>query len=316
MPLRRARRDASRLARLSNPAFPFLGFESNLVRDPKQNAPQGGVLFWIWRRGRDYSRLAPLALRARAARGSAHRFAVLVLAACAARARRLNDEAPGKGGLVISHLAEREGFEPSVRGYRTLTFQASPFDHSGTSPALRPGSPATKGGKVTRCNGKAQRDSLFLERFLVLHVLGNCNRLWRTRETGIGGRGARGRNAVCAGFRRRDHALRNDELRRPLGDFIGLVDERIAPVHRAGAEERQAGGKQKRAVTTHHFLLGIQTLIPAWASALMTGARFAPSSQVSGRRIPAGMRPMACSAHLTGMGLASTNSALCRPSRR
>src|SRR5690606_30313631 len=108
MPLRRARRDASRLARLSNPAFPFLGFESNLVRDPKQNAPQGGVLFWIWRRGRDYSRLAPLALRARAARGSAHRFAVLVLAACAARARRLNDAAPGEGGHVISHQAEED----------------------------------------------------------------------------------------------------------------------------------------------------------------------------------------------------------------
>ena len=31
-------------------------------------------------------------------------------------------------------LAEREGFEPSVRSSRTLTFQASPFDRSGTSP--------------------------------------------------------------------------------------------------------------------------------------------------------------------------------------
>ncbi len=33
-------------------------------------------------------------------------------------------------------MAEREGFEPSVRGYRTLAFQASPFDHSGISPIL------------------------------------------------------------------------------------------------------------------------------------------------------------------------------------
>ena len=33
-------------------------------------------------------------------------------------------------------LAEREGFEPSVRCYRTLAFQASPFDRSGTSPVL------------------------------------------------------------------------------------------------------------------------------------------------------------------------------------
>ena len=31
-------------------------------------------------------------------------------------------------------MAEREGFEPSVRNYRTPAFQASPFDRSGTSP--------------------------------------------------------------------------------------------------------------------------------------------------------------------------------------
>jgi len=31
-------------------------------------------------------------------------------------------------------MAEREGFEPSVRLWRTHTFQACAFDHSATSP--------------------------------------------------------------------------------------------------------------------------------------------------------------------------------------
>ena len=34
-------------------------------------------------------------------------------------------------------LAEREGFEPSIRFWRILTFQASAFDHSATAPHLR-----------------------------------------------------------------------------------------------------------------------------------------------------------------------------------
>ena len=33
-------------------------------------------------------------------------------------------------------LAEREGFEPSIRFCRILTFQASAFDHSATAPHL------------------------------------------------------------------------------------------------------------------------------------------------------------------------------------
>ena len=32
------------------------------------------------------------------------------------------------------NLAEREGFEPSIRGYRIHTFQACAFNHSATSP--------------------------------------------------------------------------------------------------------------------------------------------------------------------------------------
>ena len=31
-------------------------------------------------------------------------------------------------------VAEREGFEPSIRGYRIHTFQACAFDHSATAP--------------------------------------------------------------------------------------------------------------------------------------------------------------------------------------
>ncbi len=33
-------------------------------------------------------------------------------------------------------LAERAGFEPAVRGYRTLAFQASALNHSATSPSV------------------------------------------------------------------------------------------------------------------------------------------------------------------------------------
>ena|GEM_PF-1527084 len=37
-------------------------------------------------------------------------------------------------------VAEREGFEPSVRDDRTHTFQACSFDHSDTSPRIEQGS--------------------------------------------------------------------------------------------------------------------------------------------------------------------------------
>ncbi len=33
-----------------------------------------------------------------------------------------------------AQVAEREGFEPSIRFWRILTFQASAFDHSATAP--------------------------------------------------------------------------------------------------------------------------------------------------------------------------------------
>src|SRR3954471_8498697 len=36
--------------------------------------------------------------------------------------------------MLAEALAEREGFEPSIRFCRILTFQASAFDHSATAP--------------------------------------------------------------------------------------------------------------------------------------------------------------------------------------
>ena len=37
----------------------------------------------------------------------------------------------------VATLSEREGFEPSVRYYRTLAFQASALNHSAISPDIR-----------------------------------------------------------------------------------------------------------------------------------------------------------------------------------
>ena len=43
-----------------------------------------------------------------------------------------NEQGPHKGALFV--LAERVGFEPTVRENRTPDFESGPFDHSGTSP--------------------------------------------------------------------------------------------------------------------------------------------------------------------------------------
>ncbi len=40
---------------------------------------------------------------------------------------------------VFGDVAEREGFEPSIRFWRILTFQASAFDHSATAPHVLEG---------------------------------------------------------------------------------------------------------------------------------------------------------------------------------
>ena len=43
-------------------------------------------------------------------------------------------------------MAEREGFEPSIRFWRILTFQASAFDHSATAPHALEADPLRAGG--------------------------------------------------------------------------------------------------------------------------------------------------------------------------
>lgn len=43
--------------------------------------------------------------------------------------------------LYLKKMAEREGFEPSIRFCRILTFQASAFDHSATAPHAMKGRP-------------------------------------------------------------------------------------------------------------------------------------------------------------------------------
>ena len=40
-------------------------------------------------------------------------------------------------GAPLIFLAERVGFEPTVRGYRTPDFESGSFDHSDTSPIIR-----------------------------------------------------------------------------------------------------------------------------------------------------------------------------------
>ena len=50
--------------------------------------------------------------------------------ACSAGLR----QAPETRDKCRGRLAEQEGFEPSIRGYRIHTFQACAFDHSATAP--------------------------------------------------------------------------------------------------------------------------------------------------------------------------------------
>ena len=43
----------------------------------------------------------------------------------------------GSEAIAFIDVAERAGFEPAVRRYRTLAFQASAFDRSATSPLMQ-----------------------------------------------------------------------------------------------------------------------------------------------------------------------------------
>ena len=57
-------------------------------------------------------------------------------------------------------MAEREGFEPSIRFWRILTFQASAFDHSATAPHC------TGSGALTACKRFRKRPKAGTLRFM------------------------------------------------------------------------------------------------------------------------------------------------------
>ena len=106
----------------------------------RQGPPRGP--FSIWRRGWDGRCAAPKAaspLRSSGGMGAARPG--LPLRGCARRTGfeildplGENAKGPVKGPFRI--LAERVGFEPTVRCNRTPDFESGPFDHSGTSPGL------------------------------------------------------------------------------------------------------------------------------------------------------------------------------------
>ena len=62
-------------------------------------------------------------------------------------------------------MAEREGFEPSIRFWRILTFQASAFDHSATAPHSPEGAALARAGRLGKRSGACQ--SLFMLKSLL-----------------------------------------------------------------------------------------------------------------------------------------------------
>jgi hypothetical protein len=55
-------------------------------------------------------------------------------------------------------MAERQGFEPWIRFWRILTFQASAFDHSATAPHIRSRSSAALAAGVNRVGNQKRLD--------------------------------------------------------------------------------------------------------------------------------------------------------------
>ena len=76
----------------------------------------------------------------------------------------------GKPSHARIPVAEREGFEPSIRFCRILTFQASAFDHSATAPhalegeAFRQGLAQEQAGRGHRARGRASASLAALRR--------------------------------------------------------------------------------------------------------------------------------------------------------
>lgn len=68
-----------------------------------------------------------------------HRIICLVLSISGrteVQAKYRNDMQVADRIVISAPLAEREGFEPSVRGYRTQHFQCCLFNHSSTAPGV------------------------------------------------------------------------------------------------------------------------------------------------------------------------------------
>jgi hypothetical protein len=57
----------------------------------------------------------------------------------------------GSFAAGVRSMAEREGFEPSIRFCRILTFQASAFDHSATAPHALEASPPILWFRAVQC---------------------------------------------------------------------------------------------------------------------------------------------------------------------
>src|SRR5687768_8436883 len=58
---------------------------------------------------------------------------------------------------AFAKLAEREGFEPSIRFCRILTFQASAFDHSATAPHALEEAASSKTERQGQARRRARR---------------------------------------------------------------------------------------------------------------------------------------------------------------
>ena len=142
-------------------------FSPKLLPPPDTKKPPQGRSFCIWLRSRDS--LGPsMALALRAARCVVQNGYPAVLS----NPRVLTKASPSTTykktatRAVFLYLAEREGFEPSIRGYRIHTFQACSFSHSDTSP---------KSGRNDRASARQKqgykhqnRCSLFAIRYLTL----------------------------------------------------------------------------------------------------------------------------------------------------
>ena len=75
-------------------------------------------------------------------------------------------------------MAEREGFEPSVRFWRTHTFQACSFDRSDTSPEMQ--CPAWAGhARESLYQGRGDRNAMILcARTRQRNYGRRCQRFW------------------------------------------------------------------------------------------------------------------------------------------